>query len=210
MIRPHLPAQLDIAGNPEGCEGFSIGRNLTKSLPKRSEFNATWAYPRGAGTTSKTGVVLIVQGESNKALILRSMEIVEVERRPVDPDAVVLTTCAPEGGLVVQRLFDLAFDRDRARVTSRPGTDPFDEGNVDPAVKFPFRISESDPEYFVFFVRGPNCLCGWRLAINWSSGGKSGQLIVDRGSSKIFTDTRDELPIYVWGEDGKIEPPLPK
>jgi hypothetical protein len=32
----------------------------------------------------------------------------------------------------------------------------------------------------------------------------------DRGVSKIVTDTREDLDIYQWGEDGKIEPPLPK
>lgn len=206
---PPFSAELRLDANPEGCEAFTIGRRLTKTLPKRADFNAKWAYERGGGNEGRTEIWLIVQGESDTAVILRGMEIVDVDRRPVDPDAIALTTCYPEGGIVDERYFDVNFDPDHPSITPRPGTYSHPLANSR-AVKFPFRISQSEPESFSLRVRGGPCLCNWRLAINWSSGGKSGQLIVDRGFSKIITDTRDDVSIYQWRENGKFRPPLPE
>ena len=206
-----LTAQLHFDEDPEGCERLAIPRQQLRSLPERPNFNARWAYDRGGGTAN-LAPYLIVQGKSNKAVILRSIEIIDVTRRPVDKNAAVISTCIIGGGATALRFFELDFKHEKPKVIARP-SEQINEGGEkgQPAVKFPFRVSESDPEFFLFEITGPPCLCEWRLALNWSSGEQYGQLILDREFSRIVTHMDDyKAQQYQWDADGTFDPPLPK
>jgi hypothetical protein len=87
-------------------------------------------------------------------------------------------------------------------------------GNVhykqQPAAKFPFKVSKSDPEEFELWVDGHNCLCTWRLAIDWTSGDRSGVTHLDHGFDKIRTITKQDFPGYFYDSQEGWVPLLPK
>jgi hypothetical protein len=119
--------------------------------------------------------------------------------------------CNPGGGPIESRFYDVIFDK-RPRLVPRPGVDITGE-TAEPVVDFPLKISKSEPEHFTFrIVPGPACMCSWRLALDWTSGGRSGRTIIDRGYSSIRSYVSDkEIPYHERATDsGEWYPPLPK
>jgi hypothetical protein len=55
----------------------------------------------------------------------------------------------------------------------------------------PIKVSNSDPEVFYFKVTGPDCFCEWRLAINWTSRGRSGTTVVGQSFGPVKSDTAE-------------------
>src|SRR6185436_605436 len=136
----------------------------------------------------------------------RRMEVIDFERHPADPSAIEISTCGESGGGQATRYFEISLDPPHPRVIALPDK-PVGEKPV-PAVKFPYRVSRSDPEYFQMIPNGPACLCSFRLAIDWSSGDQSGQLILDRGFGPIVIDTQLDIPSHHWQSDGVMSPSL--
>jgi hypothetical protein len=95
------------------------------------------------------------------------------------------------GGSVAPRYFEVNMGNP-AKITPRPAPFADEEGKRQPAIKFPIKlkVSNSDLELLVLKVTGPDCFCEWRLAIDWTSSGRSGTTIVDHGFAKIRSDTR--------------------
>jgi hypothetical protein len=85
------------------------------------------------------------------------------------------------------------------KIIARPSPDIIN-GRHEPAVKLPIKVkvSDIDPEVYVFRVTGPDCFCEWKLAIDWTNGGRSGTTLVDHGFGKIRSDTKsyNERPLY--------------
>jgi hypothetical protein len=206
---PPFTAKMGFDSIPRDCEPFVIDKSILNRLPDWSNFDAEWVYAHGGATDAGAWTTLAVQGTTDQAVILQGFEIVDLEAQRAHPNSYSISTCNPFGGRETNRYFDLILNPKHRQVIARPAYDPGDTGKIEQAVDFPFRISSSDPEYFVFNVTGPSCVCSWRLAINWTSGGRSGQMKVDRGFSKIVTDTRSDLPGSWWSEDGRFFPPLP-
>jgi hypothetical protein len=100
---------------------------------------------------------------------------------------------------------------DPATIVPRPGFDK--EGNPQSAIKLPVnvelpnskvKVSNSDLELLIFEVKGPDCFCEWRLAIDWTSGGRSGTTLVDHGFGKIRSATKRDTSLPAYGpEDGE-------
>jgi hypothetical protein len=191
------------------CEGFAVNEKLLRSMPKPKDVNAEWAYGNG-GATRFGKMILTIQGRSGSAVVLEAMRIVDFERNPAPVDSVEVIPCFPGGGLQTVRYFEVDLGK-RPKVIPR-SSDPIPpDDKVQPAVKFPFKVSKSDPEVFEMWVSGPECLCSWRLAIDWTSEGRSGTTIVDRGFEKIKINTEQDLTTYFYDSDaGEWVPPLPR
>jgi hypothetical protein len=191
------------------CEGFAVNEKLLRSMPKPKDVNAEWAYGNG-GATRFGKMILTIQGRTGSAVILEAMRIENFERNPAPVDSVEVIPCFPGGGLQAVRYFEVDLGK-RPRVIPRPSDPIPPDDKVQPAVKFPFKVSKSDPEVFEMWVSGPECLCSWRLAIDWSSEGRSGTTIVDRGFEKIRINTEQDLTTYFYDSDAREwVPPLPK
>jgi hypothetical protein len=191
------------------CEGFDVDNSLLKSLPVRDKLNAEWAYKNG-GATDNSVITLTIQGNSDAAVVLKGIHIVDLERSPAPSDISAVYPCEVSGGHLDRRYYELVLD-EHPRLTARPGRD-VDDTITEPVKDFPFKVSDSDPEYFEFDIApGPACLCSWKIALDWTSRGRSGTTIIDRGFSGIRTVvTRAEIPYYNLQKDGSWEPPLPE
>jgi hypothetical protein len=191
------------------CEGFMVNKKFLRSMPKPKDVNAEWAYGNG-GATKYGKMILTIQGRSRSAVVLEAVRIVDFERNPAPDENVEVIPCFPGGGLQTVRYFEVDLDK-RPKIIPRPSDPIPPDDKVEPAVKFPFKVSRSDPEVFEMWVDGPECLCSWRLAIDWTSEGRSGTTIVDRGFDKIKINTTKNLPTYFYDSDaGSWVPPLPQ
>jgi hypothetical protein len=181
------------------CEDFTIPESLVSSLPKKDTgFDPKWIYEQGGATTY--GFELTVEGKTDTAVVIKRFRVIDLRKKSVPPDAVHLESCGPAGGAVTVRQFDVNLS-DPAKFTPVSGQDPITGEDV-PAVDFPFKVSNNDPEVFLIEPTGPTCFCEWRLAIDWTSGGRAGTTIVDRGFGPIRSDpTHDGRPL-IYFEDG--------
>jgi hypothetical protein len=196
----------------EPCEDFSVPKSLIPSLPKPdpgydSGLDARWVYDHGGATAGGSPVSITVQGKTEDAVLIRHLRIVDLKRNPAPSNAVYVLKCGPVGGDAGPRYFEVNMS-DPAKITPRPAPYANEDGKRQPAIKFPIKlkVSNSDLELLVFKVTGPDCFCEWRLAIDWTSGGRSGTTIIDHGFAKIRSDTRQntQRPVFTPG-DGKWE-----
>jgi hypothetical protein len=67
------------------CEGFVVDNSILKSLPARDKLNAEWAYKNG-GATDNNIITLTIQGNSDAAVVLKGIHIVDLERSPAPSD----------------------------------------------------------------------------------------------------------------------------
>jgi hypothetical protein len=193
----------------DGCEGFVVSNSLLNSLPEKDKLNAGWAYENG-GATANNIIVLTIQGNSEDAVVLKGISIVEVEPSPAPSDISAVFPCHGQGGHMDRRYYEVVLDK-HASITARPGRSEDDE-ITEPIKDFPFKVSNSDPEYFEFDIAaGPPCLCSWKIAVDWTSRGRAGTTIIGHGSSSIRTVvTNAQLDYYYRQDDGSWSPPLPK
>jgi len=155
------------------CEGFDVDNSLLKSLPVRDKLNAEWAYKNG-GATDNSVITLTIPGNSDAAVVLKGIHIVDLERSPAPSDISAVYPCEVSGGHLDRRYYELVLD-EHPRLTARPGWD-VDDTITEPVKDFPFKVSDSDPEYFEFDIApGPACLCSWKIALDWTSSGRSGR-----------------------------------
>ena len=194
------------------CEAFSLPTSQLRALPKGSYPDTKWIYEHDGATFSRN-MSITVQGEDADAVVLLGLRVVDFERSSV-PGNLAHIGCDATGGEQPTRYLDVILS-DPPRIVSKPGID--DAGKVtQPAAKFPFKVSNSDPEFFELEIGGPPCLCTWRLALDWTSKGRKGTTIIGRDSDKIITDLSEpgvsspERPEYYYYVEDKWDPPLPK
>jgi hypothetical protein len=191
------------------CEGFAVNKKFLRSLTKPKDVTADWAYGNGGATLSGK-MILTIQGRTRSAVVVNAIRIVDFEREPAPDHNVEVIPCFPAGGLQTVRYFEIDLDK-RPKIIARPSDPIPPDDKIQPAAKFPFKVSRSDPEVFEMWVDGPKCLCTWRLAIDWTNEGRSGTTLVDHGFDKIRMNTTKGLPSYYYDSDaGTWVPPLPK
>ena len=186
------------------CEDFMVPTSLVDSLPGKSQINAQWAYENGGATLG--AAELTVQGKTQDAVVLRGLRLIDVEKHTPPTDVATILPCGPGGGHLGVRYFEVNFG-DQPGIIARPSED--ENGNLDPdigepAVKFPFKVSNTEPEIFLLQISGPPCFCSWRIALDWISMGRSGTTVLDHGFGKIKSNTTKDIdgPFYYGLEDG--------
>ena len=184
------------------CENYIVPESLVPSLPKKDTgLDPKWIYENGGATDY--GFELTVQGKTSTAVVLKRFRVVNLKRDPVPPNPVQILSCGGGGGAVTVRQFDVNLS-DPVKFTPVPDEDP-GTGEEVPALDFPFKVTENDPEVFLLAATGTTCFCEWRLAIDWTSGGRSGTTVIDRGFGPIKSDVNvkdDPRPFYEFW-DGK-------
>jgi hypothetical protein len=213
-----LTWDLDLT-NPS-CEGFFVDNSLLESLPPADELDAKWAYEHG-GATANNIAILTVQGESDDAVVLKGVRVVDLERSPApSPSKTSIVHPCPGGGAGLdRRCYDLLLDP-QPSLTPKECEGEMPGGPV-PAKDFPFKVSNSDPEVLEFdIVPGQPCLCAWKIALDWTSRGRSGTMTIDRGFSgirSVVTQTQTywlsqqndtKYPYHCQMQDGTWAPPL--
>jgi hypothetical protein len=185
--------------NLELCENFTIPESLVPALAKKDTgLDPQWIYEHGGA--SIYGFRLTVEGKTDSAVVLNRFRVIDIKRKAPPVDAVQIEPCGPAGGSVILRQIDVNLG-DPVKVTSVPYENPI-TGDEVPAVDFPFKVSNDDPEVFQIEPTGATCFCEWRLAIDWTSGGRNGTTVVDRGFGPIISDpNHDDRPL-IYFENG--------
>lgn len=136
-----------------------------------------------------------IQGRTQQSVILTGMRVQVTSREPAPTHGIVVSYGECGGGVEV-RNFDLDLSRTPPTYTAKPA-DNF--GKVTPAVKFPYKISLSDPEVFKLTpVKGcgPNKDCTYTVTLQWVADGKTGTTVLDN-HGKGFRDLNPkDLPAY--------------
>jgi len=190
-----------------GCDHrYLIDRPPADVAPPPTEQDApAWAAAHDAVHGGTTNVEVTVQGRAKSVVVLRALHVRVVGRRtPLAWSSFAMENGC--GGSLTPRAFSV--DLDAARPRARP-TDGNDGGEPVPAVRFPYRVSASDPEVLLVNARTAGCDCSWYLELEWTSGDRSGTVRIDDRGAPFRTSGVKDRPAYgydygdgAWRESG--------
>ncbi|MDX3232413.1 helix-turn-helix domain-containing protein [Streptomyces sp. ME19-01-6] len=177
-----------------GCDHrYLINRSPSQVAPPPVEQDAAaWASAHGAVHGGTTNVEMTVKGRSESAVVLQALHVRVVGRRTPLP----WTSFAMEngcGGSLTPRAFSVNLDA--ARPLAVP-TDGNDAGEPIPAVRFPYRVSDTDPEVLLVNARTSGCACSWYLELDWTSGDREGTIRIDDHGAPFRTSGVKGRPEY--------------
>ncbi|MFQ6146728.1 hypothetical protein ACLMNJ_27245 [Streptomyces seoulensis] len=146
---------------------------------------------------------ITVQGNTARSVLLMSMDL-QITARRAKPASGIVVSSGQCGGGVSERYFDVDLSKTPPAFTAKPEVDDFTGRVVKPAVKFPFKIADDDPEVFSLHLKGqPAGGCGdcsYNVVLHWIAEGKNGTSTVG-GDAKGFRliDTTG-LPAYYMAD----------
>ncbi|QKW48957.1 transcriptional regulator [Streptomyces buecherae] len=184
-----------------GCDHrYLVDREPAEVAPPPVEQDAPgWARAHGAVHGGTTIVEVTVAGRSSRAVVLRGLQVRVVGRQaPLAWPAFAMENGC--GGSLTPRAFSV--DLDMARPLAKP-TDGYDGQRPLPAVRFPYRVSATDPEVLRVNARTVACDCQWYLELDWVSGDRQGTVRIDDGGRPFRTSGLKGRPEYgYWSSDG--------
>ncbi|KAK1183211.1 helix-turn-helix transcriptional regulator [Streptomyces sp. NBS 14/10] len=177
-----------------GCgHRYLINRPPTQVAPPPVEQDAAaWASAHGAVHGGTTNVEMTVKGRSESAVVLQALHVRVVGRRTSLPWS-SFTMDNGCGGSLTPRAFSVNLDA--ARPLAVP-TDGNDAGEQIPAVRFPYRVSDTDPEVLLVNARTSGCDCSWYLELDWTSGDREGTIRIDDHGAPFRTSGVKGRPEY--------------
>ncbi|WP_380830578.1 hypothetical protein [Sphaerisporangium rhizosphaerae] len=201
--------------NRDPCEN-ATSRYVLPILPRRpaEEGGISESQERDALDGGYTDAVVTVQGKSGVAVVLHALRVEVVQR---GAPAGVAVPKNRQCGAITPRNF--VVDLDEREPHSRPFAGVDDNGDEQSAVRFPFRVSDGDPEVFHVYGATRTCDCRWRILLDWSSQDKKGTAVIDAGGRLFRTVGVKDLPgydvasagdsKYRWRRGGPPLDPLP-
>ncbi|MER7788902.1 helix-turn-helix transcriptional regulator [Streptomyces sp. NPDC097640] len=186
---------------------YLINRPPSQVAPPPVEQDAAaWASAHGAVHGGTTNVEVTVKGRSESAVVLQDLHVRVVGRRtPLPWSSFAMNNGC--GGSLTPRVFSVNLDA--ARPLAVP-TDGNDAGEPIPAVRFPYRVSDTDPEVLLINARTSGCDCDWYLELEWTSGDREGRIRIDDHGAPFRTSSVKGRPEYgyqfdthVWRRDGQ-------
>jgi hypothetical protein len=159
-----------------------------------------WAGQVGAVTNNVT-ISLTLQGKFGSSVILRDLEVRMVaKRKPLTPSYVYFLGEGCGGGLS-PRYFDVDLDVSRPTLKPFPGSD--EAGNEIPAVDFPLKIANNDPEVLIISAETEACDCTWIYVLHWLHEGLEGSTVIDDNGQPFRVATFTGKPSqYLARPDG--------
>ncbi|MGV9454639.1 helix-turn-helix domain-containing protein [Streptomyces sp. NPDC003635] len=171
---------------------YLIEQQAAKVPPPPFQQDApAWVDAVGAVSAGEQLVTLTVQGTGEETVVLDSLTVHVVSKdRPLAwNDYVMGVGC---GGGVPTRPFTVALDGARPIVAAAAGQRDF-----------PLKVSESDPEVLKITADASAYDVRWYLELAWSSGGRSGKLVVDDGGEPFRTSGNNGRPAYEFPLGGE-------
>jgi hypothetical protein len=168
--------------------------------PPLEQDAGAWVSSAGAVSSGEQFLTLTVQGSGKETVVVRSLTVRTVDKRsPLAwNDYAMGYPGVGCGAGVPTRSFTIALDGARPDVKPKAGT-----GN------FPYSVSESDPETYYITADASAYYVSWYLELEWSSGSRSGTLIVDDDGRPFRTSGNNGRPAYEyplggpkWVEEG--------
>ena len=161
----------------------------------------SWAATQGAVHGRQTMVQISVQGRSSTAVVLEALRVRIAGRTSPAPGTAYAMDQGCGGGLTF-RGFDVNLDIDRPIAHPVAGNDT---GRTVPAVQFPYRVSDTDPEVLLVTATTETYDCSWYLELDWSSQGRTGTVRIDDHGRPFRTTSIKGLPHLWYGTDSSGE-----
>jgi hypothetical protein len=178
--------------------------STTERLPEPGEALERWIRDRGGVSISADVVSVVVQGTTSKAVVLTGLDV-EVVRRGAPITGT--TVQSNEGGPVSPRTFFLDLDRPRPIAVARPGEGEPGDPPV-PAIDFPYKVSQTDPEVFDLVVTTDAGYYEWTALLRWVADGREGTTpITDEGGRPFRISARRPGPTLNLVGDRLETPP---
>jgi hypothetical protein len=160
------------------------------TYPEEMQQIDEWATSLGGVDAYNTDVLVTIQGRTATPVVLTGLRVNIVERRP--PLRGIFVT-KPNAGPLDLRYFVVNLDASPPTIV---GEDPF--GDAPP--KFPFQVSQAEPEVFYISASTESCDCTWVAELFWMTNGKTGSTIIDHNGRSFRTTAAPTAgPIYHFG-----------
>ncbi|MFE7759792.1 helix-turn-helix domain-containing protein [Streptomyces sp. NPDC057438] len=188
-------APLSVKVEPYTWESPCSQRYLTESPPAEvgppplEQDARAWVSSVDAVSSGQQFLTLTVQGSGKETVVVRSLTVRTVDKRsPLAwNDYAMGYPGVGCGAGVPTRSFTIALDGARPDVKPQAGTR-----------NFPYSVSESDPETYYITADASAYFVSWYLELKWSSGSRSGTLILDDNGGPFRTSGNNGRPAYEY------------
>jgi hypothetical protein len=148
-----------------------------------------WAHRNGGLDADHSAVRVIVEGNTALPVILTGLTV-DVTRRAAPPKGVHVAPFG--GGPLGVRYFDVNLDAEPPMVQAVEG-----EFSNEPAINFPYRVSQTEPEVLNIAASTTKCDCSWRALLHWVYRGKSGTTVIDDHGRPFRTVSGSRSTTYI-------------
>jgi hypothetical protein len=191
---------LDLPGYviPRPLGQITVPPGQDQEVEKREQ----WAADLGGVQANRMDVQVTVLGRSSESVILTNLRVRIVNRRP--PLLGTHITYGPLGEGVFERYLIVDLDSSPPKITDSVDQRFLVEGDPqdEKPVRFPYRVSQTEPEVFYIAVSTKTCDCTWVAELFWTTRGRNGSTIIDdNGHPFRVTSSRNAASYY--SNDGK-------
>ncbi|MEV0279389.1 helix-turn-helix domain-containing protein [Streptomyces sp. NPDC050610] len=167
--------------------------------PPTEQDTGAWARNLGAVTGGTSKTQLVVQGKSEKTVVLQAMHVRVVGRSaPLDWSSFSMGSGC--GGGMTPRSFDI--DLDAGAPVTRPVAG--EQGDLKiPATDFPYKVSLNDPQVLNIQAHTDGHDVSWYLELEWSSGGRHGTTRIYDHGKPFRTSGLKDAPKYAYNDEKK-------
>ncbi len=147
-----------------------------------------WARRQGGLDADSTGIQVVIEGTTQFPVVLTGLTV-DITRRALPPKGAFVVPFG--GGPLGVRYFAVNLDANPPAVTSVPA-----EFSNDPAIDFPYRVSQAEPEVLNIVAHTQKCDCEWRALLHWVYHGKSDVTMIDNGGRPFRTVSSSRSALY--------------
>ena len=194
LVRIQRPAKLGSAHYVFTRPIDSIPFPKTGDLRYIAAWDA-WAHNHGGLDADRSVVRVLVEGNSDVPVVLTGVTV-DVTRRAAPPKGTYLVPFG--GGPLGVRYFAVNLDSDPPVVRSVKA-----EFAHQPAIDFPYTVSQTDPEPLNIAASTANCDCSWRALLHWVYRGKSHVTVIDDHGRPFRTVSGSRSTMYIVS-DGRF------
>jgi hypothetical protein len=181
---PVLISIRHLLGQSDGC-GYWLADKPPQDLTPiansgDSSSLANWVHNNDVADTDDTELVVTVQGQTSRPVVLTDLQFVVVHRNyGAIPGALIGNMC---GGPLPGRYIEVDLSKQPVHIVASR-SDQMPSPN-EPAwdlkpVVFPYTVSATDTEVFMIYADANQCDCEWYAKLYWSTGSKNGESVID-------------------------------
>jgi hypothetical protein len=159
-----------------------------------------WATRYGGVSATYQKLTTTIQGLGRRAVLLTSLEIQLTRRAPPLAGTHLLQLI---GGCGEQAVRAFAADLDQPTPYPQPLLRRTGEITERRISAFPFRITDTDPEYLELYVFTLGCDCSWAAILHWTADGMDGSTVLLDGGQPFRVTSTQRAPAYTYSRGTK-------
>ncbi|WP_194818630.1 hypothetical protein [Nocardia sp. XZ_19_385] len=153
-----------------------------------------WARGNGAIEGLRNLVRVTITGSrADQPVVLDRLRIEVLRRESPVAGFVTGSQC---GGPLDRRYFQADIDQAPVVLESEPAKAGL---NPEQAKDFPYFVSGSEVEQFYLRLTAETCNCDWRAVLEWTSGAREGEIVIDNDGKPFRIHGTQGYPRYQFG-----------